>query len=106
MRYLVRFHPAVSDDLRGIARSMLPYAGRATTARIISELRDAALSLRETPHRGSLRNEIMPGLRAIPAGRRGVIAFTVDDKRGEVFVHVIAYGGADWISRLPARRRF
>ena len=96
MRYRVRFHPAVSDDLHGIARSMLPHAGKATTTRIVSELRDAARSLQEMPHRGSPRHEIMPGLRAVPAARRGVIAFTVDDAAREVFVHIIAYGGADW----------
>lgn len=105
MRYRVRFHPAVSEDLRRIALSMLPLAGEATTLRIMSELRATALSLQETPHRGSLRNEIMPGLRAIPAGRRGVVVFTVDDETREVFVHVIACGGADWMSRAPNRRR-
>ncbi|MBV0892895.1 type II toxin-antitoxin system RelE/ParE family toxin [Paracoccus sp. Z118] len=104
MSYRVRFHPAVSDDLRGIARSMLPHAGKTITTRVASELRDAARSLQEAPHRGSLRHEIMPGLRAIPAARRGVIAFTVDDATREVFVLIIAYGGADWVSRVPGRR--
>lgn len=105
MTFRVRFHPAVSDDLHGIARSMLPHAGAAITGRILSEIRDAARSLREAPHRGSLRQEIMPGLRAIPATRRGVMAFTVDDDAREVFVHIIAYGGADWMSRVRDRRR-
>jgi plasmid stabilization system protein ParE len=82
---------------------MLPQAGPATTARILLELRAAARSLAETPHLGSLRNEIVPGLRAIPAARRGVIAFTVDDEARQVFVHIIAWGGFDWISRLPQR---
>lgn len=105
MRYRVRFHPAVSNDLLGIARSMLPHAGRTTTTRIVSELRDAARSLQDAPHRGSLRHEIIPGLRAIPAARRGVVAFTVDDTTRDVFVHIIVYGGADWVSRVPDRRR-
>lgn len=105
MRYRVRFHPAVADDLRGIARSMLPHAGSVTTSRIVAELRNAARSLQETPHRGSLRHEIMPDLRAIPAARRGVVVFTVDDEARDVFVHIIAYGGADWMSRLADRSR-
>ena len=45
MRYRVRFHPAVSEDLRRIALSILPHAGEATTVRIMSELRATALSL-------------------------------------------------------------
>jgi plasmid stabilization system protein ParE len=84
---------------------MAPFAGRATTERIIAQIREVARSLGQTPHRGSLRDEIMPGLRAIPAGRRGVIVFTVDDAAREVFVHVIAHGGADWIGRAPGRTR-
>lgn len=104
MRYRVRFHPAVSDDLRGIARSMLPHAGPEITTRIILELRDAARALQDTPLRGSLRDEILPGLRAIPAARRGVVVFTVDDATREVFVHIIAYGGSDWMSRVPGRQ--
>jgi toxin ParE1/3/4 len=103
--YRVHFHPAVSDDLRGIARSILPHASKTITTRIVCELRDAARALRETPHRGSLRHEIVPGLRVIPAARRGVVAFTVDDATREVFVHIISYGGADWASRLPERLR-
>jgi toxin ParE1/3/4 len=99
----VRFHPAVAGDLAAIARSMLPHAGPAVTARIIAELREAARGLRLAPHRGTLRHEILPGLRAIPAGRRGVIAFTVDDAAGEVLVIVIAHGGADWMGRAGAR---
>lgn len=97
MRYRVRFHPAVSDDLRGIARSMLPHAGKATTARVLSELRDTARSLQETPHRGSLRHEIMPGLRAIPAGRRGVVVFTVDDAAREVFISAVLQHGLELV---------
>jgi toxin ParE1/3/4 len=101
----VRFHPAISHDLRGIARSMLPHAGTVTSNRIITELRNAARSLQETPHRGTLRHEVMPNLRAIPAARRGVVVFTVDEVAREVFVHIIAYGGADWLSRLADRSR-
>lgn len=104
MTYRVRFHPAVAGDLHGIALSLLSHAGRASTTRILLTLRDTARSLAHTPHRGSLRDEILPGLRAIPAGRRGVIVFTVDDASREVHVHVIAYGGSDWVSRAPDRR--
>ncbi len=105
MTYRVRFHPAVSDDLRGIARSLLPHAGPTITGRILSELRDAARALADAPHRGTLRPEILPGLRAIPASRRGVIAFTVDDDARDVFVHIVAHGGANWAARIPDRRR-
>ena len=57
------------------------------------------------PHKGSIRDEIAPGLRAIPAGRRAVIAFTVDDTAKEVFIRGVSYGGADWVGRSRSRSR-
>lgn len=101
--FRLRYHPAVSADLRGISRSLIDYAGAETTDRIVTALRGAARALRHAPHRGSIRSEIMPGLRAIPAGERGVIAFSVIDDRREVFIHMISYGGADWQSRVMRR---
>ena len=46
-----------------------------------------------------------PGLRAIPAGRKAVIAFTVDDDAHEVHIHAVTYAGADWITRSKSRGR-
>jgi plasmid stabilization system protein ParE len=104
VRYKVRYHPDIGDDLRRIGGSLLPHAGQRSTLRIVTALRDAARRLSDTPHRGTLRAELFPGLRAIPAARRGVIAFTVDDERREVFVCMIAYGGFDWSAHVIARR--
>lgn len=38
-------------------------------------------------------------LRAIPAGRKAIIAFTVDDEAAEVLIYAVTYGGADWAMR-------
>lgn len=92
------------DDLLGIVRLISEYSGRAVAERRLAEIEAAVLALAETPHKGSLRHEIAPGLRAIPAGRRAVIAFTVDDATRSVLVHAISYGGADWISAVRSRR--
>ena len=62
-------------------------------------------TLKATPHRGSLRDEIAPGLRAIPAGRKAVIAFAVDDDVAEVLIYAVTYGGADWAMRSSMRSR-
>ena len=62
-----------------------------------------AILLVVTPHKGSIRDEIAPGLRAIPAGRKAVIAFAVDDKAGEILVHAVTYGGTDWMARARSR---
>ncbi len=93
MRYRIRFHPLVARDLDVIARWILDYAGRAAADRTLAEIGSTITSLAQTPHRGSIRGEIAPGLRAIPAGRKAVVAFTVDDKAGEVLIHAVTYAG-------------
>ena len=57
----------------------------------------------DQPNCDTRRDHILPGLRAIPAARRAVTAFTIDDDAQEVYVLTITYGGADWISRARSR---
>jgi plasmid stabilization system protein ParE len=101
----LRVHPAVSDDLDAIMRWRLDDAGRAAAERRLAEIEEASAGLKPVPHKGSLRDEIAPGLRAIPAGRKAGVAFTVDDAAGEVFVHAVTYAGADWMTRSRSRGR-
>jgi plasmid stabilization system protein ParE len=102
--FRVRFHPRVKDDVEAIARLVAQYSGAAAARRRLAEIEAAVRSLEDTPHRGSLRHDIAPGLRAIPAGRRAVIVFNVDDDAREVRVIVVGYGGSDWIGRVAERR--
>ena len=104
MIYRIRFHPLVARDLDAIAHWIIDYAGPEAAARKLFEIEAAIATLKATPHKGSLREEIAPGLRAIPAGRQAVIAFVVDDAAGEVLIYTVTYGGADWIGRSRARK--
>ena len=103
MNYRIRFHPLVARDLDAIVRWILDYAGPDAAASKLAEIETAIATLKATPHKGSLRDEIAPGLRAIPAGRKAVIAFVVDDAQREVLIHAVSYGGADWPMRSSAR---
>ena len=105
MIYRIRLHPLVARDLNAIAHWIIDYAGPAAAARKLAEIEAAIATLRITPHKGSLRDEIAPGLRACPAGRKAVIAFVVDDDAGEVLTYAVTYGGADWVGRSGARSR-
>jgi plasmid stabilization system protein ParE len=105
VNYRVGFHPLVARDLYAIARWILDYAGPVAAARRLGEIEAAIATLKATPHKGSLRDEIAPGLRAIPAGRKAVIAFVVDDDQREVLIYAVTYGGADWAMRSSARNR-
>ena len=105
MTYRIRFHPAVTDDLTSIAELIANYAGPEAAEWRLSEIEAVISSLAETPFKGSVRSEIAPGLRAIPAGRKVVIVFAVNEEVREVLVHVISYAGSDWIARSTVRRR-
>ena len=52
---------------------------------------------------GSIRDEISPGLQDIPAGRKGVVCFVVDDDVQEVHIVAIGYAGREWGLRVQHR---
>lgn len=103
MNCRLRYHPSVAADLTNITEMIADYAGPNIAKRKLSEIAAAAQGLIDLPHRGNRRDHIVPGLRAIPAARRAVIVFTVDDGEREVYVLAITYGGADWISLAKCR---
>ena len=105
MIYRIRFHPLVARDIDAIAHWIIDYAGPEVAARKLAEIEAVIATLRVTPHKGSVRDEIAAGLRAIPAGRKAVIAFVVDDDAREVLIYAVTYGGADWVGRSTARSR-
>ncbi len=105
MMYAIRFHPHVERDLKAIAQWIMDYAGTEAADRTLIEIEQTIADLAHMPHKGSIRNEIAPGLRAIPAGRKAVIAFMVDDEAGEIFIQAVTYGGADWAGRSRSRSR-
>ena len=104
MSYRVRLHPAVADDLTAIVEMIARYAGPEAAERRLHEIEAAVMRLAETPLKGSLRLDIAAGLRAVPAMRKAVVAFTVDEERREVLVHVIGYARSDWITESARRR--
>ena len=105
MIYRIRFHPLVARDLDAIAHWIIDYVGPEAATRKLAEIEAAIATLKATPHKGSLRDEIAPGIRAIPAARKAVVAFVVDDDAREVLIYAVTYGGADWIKRTGARSR-
>ena len=69
MNYRIWFHPLVARDLDAIAHWILDYAGPDEAARKLGEIEAAIVTLNATPHKGSLRDKIALGLRAIPESR-------------------------------------
>lgn len=103
VKYRIRFHPLVEHDLEATTEWMVDCAGVDVAARRLSEVEEAIESLAGMPHGASRCDEIVPGSRVIPAGRKGVVAFTVDDVMREVLVQAVTYGGAGWVSQSRGR---
>lgn len=103
MTYRLRYHPAVSEDLNRIVEMITDYAGPRVARRKLDEIARVAQGLKTLPHKGSRRDHVLPSIRAIPAAKRAVIVFTIDEDLREVHVLTITYAGADWITRAEAR---
>ena len=103
MSHRIRFHPLVRRDLEAIAQWIIDHAGIEAADRRLTEIEESIAGLAHIPHKGSIRDEIAPGMRAIPAGRKAVVAFTVDDAAREVLIQAVTYGGADWVGRSQAQ---
>ncbi|MBW8444063.1 MAG: type II toxin-antitoxin system RelE/ParE family toxin [Arenimonas sp.] len=86
-----------------ITRLVGDYAGYDVSRRKIAKIREAINLFEDFPHIGTLRHDIRPNLRAIPAAGKGVICFTVDDERRTVLIIAITYAGADWSRRVAER---
>jgi toxin ParE1/3/4 len=102
--YAVRLHPAVRSDLDRIAGGLAEHSGWQVAERKLEAFAEALRRLALMPHKGTVRDEIAAGIRAIPAAGRGVVAFVVDDAAREVRVMAIGYAGSDWVSRAASRR--
>ena len=105
MTFRIRYHPLVAQDLEAIAQWIVAYAGPEAATRRLDEIRAAIHRLAYLPNKGSVREDIAPRLRAVPAGRKAVIAFEVDDDAREVLIYTVTYRGADWAARSATRRQ-
>lgn len=101
--YRILRHPDVAADLFDVIDLIADYAGSNVALRKLAEIEATIRGLAQTPHIGSLRQDILPDLRAIPTARKGVVSFVVDDDVKEVLVISVTYAGADWISRSQTR---
>lgn len=104
MAYEVHRHPLVRTDLINITILIGDYAGYDIAESKIDQIEQKLNSLTDFPHIGTIRDDIYPGLRAIPVAEKAVICFTVNEPAATVNVICISYAGADWMSRVKERR--
>ena len=94
----VVFRPRAEADLIALYDYIADAAGPVIAGGFIDRIEAACLSLATTPHRGTRRDDILPGLRTIGFERRVTIAFRVLSTRIEIVT--IAYRGRDWANTL------
>lgn len=103
MTYKIRFHPEVATDLQVIADIIANHSGITEATHKLVHIQDTAYCLADNPKKGSSQTEAGSAVRAIPAGRKGIIAFEIDENTTTVFVIAVAYGGTEWLSKLEGR---
>lgn len=69
---------------------------RVLADRTVDAIRGFIRSLGALPHRGTLRDDLRPGLRIAPFKKRTAVAFVVDDVARTVTVLRVFYGGQDY----------
>ncbi|CAN7191645.1 type II toxin-antitoxin system RelE/ParE family toxin [Rhizobium rhizogenes] len=104
MRYVITKHPLVEHDLFDIVDFISNYAGIEVGLAKTDEITKFIDRLADFPHIGTVRTDMAPTLRAIPASEKAVVCFTVDDATKVVRIICISYAGADWMSRVKERR--
>ena len=98
MNYRVVFSPEAQEQLTELYRYIAAAASPAIAAQYTEAIVRYCESLRIFPHRGTLRDDVRPGLRITNYKKRIVIAFHV--AADLVSIIGVFYGGQDYETRL------
>jgi toxin ParE1/3/4 len=96
--YRVVLRPQARRDLADLGIYITREASRQVAHRYVMRLREACRTLREFPERGTMRPDLLPGLRTMGFEGRATIAFVVEGDT--VRVLNIFYGGRDFEAHL------
>lgn len=89
--------PEVLTDYRMIAEHIERWTeDRALADRTVDAIRAFIKGLAVTPHRGTRRDDLRPGLRIVPFRKRTAIAIEIDEAAAVVTVLRVFYGGQDY----------
>jgi plasmid stabilization system protein ParE len=97
-RCSVVFTPEAAEQLDALYAYVAAVASPATALSYTNAIVSYCEGLSISPHRGSRRDDVRPGLRVTNYKKRAVIAFAVDEDL--VSIIGIYYGGQDYESDL------
>jgi len=94
MNYHVVFSPEAEEQLTALYDYIATEASPNIAARYTEAVVSYCESLKTFPLRGTMRDDVRPGLRVTNYKKRVVIAFDVDS--GQVSIIGVFYGGQDY----------
>lgn len=98
MSYRIVFSPEAEDQLVALYSYIAAAASPDIAARYTEAIVNYCESLGTFPHRGTMRDDVRPGLRITNYRKRAVIAFDVDAE--QVSIVGVFYGGQDYETML------
>ncbi|WP_026792156.1 type II toxin-antitoxin system RelE/ParE family toxin [Pleomorphomonas oryzae] len=93
MIYTVVFAVEARQDFAALYDYILPRGGERVARDYVAKIYGYCLGFETFPERGTLRDDIRPGLRLVGFRRRATIAFTVSDRT--VTILRMFYAGQD-----------
>ncbi len=100
MSYRVIFSPEAEEQLVALYRYIADAASPAVASGYTGAIVNYCESLCTFPNRGTVRDDVPPGLRITKYKKRTVIAFAVDTE--QIAIIGIFYGGQDYETILQA----
>lgn len=94
MNYRVVFSPEAEEQLAALYSYIAAVASPDIAARYTEAIVSYCENLQTFPHRGTMRDDVRPGLRITNYKKRAVIAFDVDVE--QVSIIGVFYGGQDY----------
>lgn len=91
MVYFIRLTEEAEDDLFAIYSYIADHASSAVARQYVNRIHDFLAGLDTFPERGTLRDEIRPGLRIVGFERRANVAFVIEG--AEVVILRLLYAG-------------
>lgn len=100
MDYSVQFSPEAQSDLLDLYDHIAEQAGEARALAYLERVERHCMRLAIFPERGTLRDDLRPGLRVIGFERRIAVAFHVQGRK--VTILRVLYAGRDLTGALSA----
>lgn len=96
MKYRVIFSPEAEEQLIALYNHIADAASPDIAKRYTDGIVSYCESLHTFPIRGTVREDVRPGLRITNYKKRTAIAFEVDELAGRVSILGLFYGGQDY----------